>query len=71
MLTRCIGGRVTVLLYDRHDAAGPLQIRTRAEIRERYGIRGDSCEDCTTSFCYPQFSLIQERREIELEEYSL
>ena len=73
-------GRVTILFYDRHDSVrpsaasgsySPLQVRTRTEIRERYGIRGDSSEDCTTSLCYQQLALIQERREIELEENSL
>jgi hypothetical protein len=36
-------GRVTILLY-RHNAAGPLQVRTRTEIRERYGIRANFVE---------------------------
>jgi Cys-rich protein (TIGR01571 family) len=48
----------------------PLQVRTRTEIRERYGIRGDSSEDCIMSFCYRPLALTQERREIELEESS-
>ena len=46
------------------------QIGTRREIRARYGIRGNACDDCITSyFCFPR-ALIQERREIELEESS-
>ncbi|KAF8467959.1 PLAC8 family-domain-containing protein [Russula ochroleuca] len=47
-----------------------MQIRTRAEVRERYGIRGDSSEDCIISLCYRPLALTQERREIELEENS-
>jgi len=47
-----------------------LQIGTRREIRDRYGIRGNACDDCITSyFCLPR-ALVQERREIELEESS-
>jgi Cys-rich protein (TIGR01571 family) len=46
------------------------QIGTRREIRARYGIRGNACDDCiATCFC-PERTLIQERREIELEESS-
>jgi Cys-rich protein (TIGR01571 family) len=44
------------------------QIRYREEIRERYGIRGSSLNDCCISaWCRP-CALTQERREIELEE---
>jgi Cys-rich protein (TIGR01571 family) len=46
------------------------QIPTRAEARERYGIRGDVYGDCLTSWCCRPCSLTQERREIELEEGS-
>ncbi|KAH9993560.1 PLAC8 family-domain-containing protein [Russula vinacea] len=62
----CIYGALTVIFL-----GWTRQVRTRTEIRERYGIRGDSSEDCTTSLCYQQLALIQERREIELEENSL
>jgi Cys-rich protein (TIGR01571 family) len=47
------------------------QTKNRADIRERYGIRGDIIGDCFTScFCEPGV-LVQERRELELEEGSL
>ena len=46
------------------------QIGTRGEIRERYGIRGNACDDCIASCLCPERTLIQERREIELEESS-
>jgi len=45
-----------------------LQIRTREEIRERYGIRSSPINDCLVSWCCNPCSLTQERREIELEE---
>lgn len=44
------------------------QIRTREEIRERYGIRSSLVNDCLVSWCCNPCSLTQERREIELEE---
>jgi Cys-rich protein (TIGR01571 family) len=44
------------------------QIRTREEIRERYGISGSPISDCLVSWCCHSCSLTQERREIELEE---
>ena len=47
-----------------------LQIRTREEVRERYGIRGDAIGDCFASWCCRPCTLTQERREIELEENS-
>jgi Cys-rich protein (TIGR01571 family) len=47
-----------------------LQIHTRTEARERYGIRGDTYGDCLTAWCCRPCSLTQERREIELEEGS-
>jgi hypothetical protein len=37
-------GRVTVLLYRHNAARRPLQVRTRTEIRERYGIRANFVE---------------------------
>ena len=49
----------------------PLQIRTREEVRERYGIRGDAIGDCFASWCCRPCTLTQECREIELEENSL
>jgi Cys-rich protein (TIGR01571 family) len=43
----------------------------RADVRNRYEIRGEELEDCLNSMnCYPCV-LTQERREIELEEGSL
>ena len=50
-----------------------IQIGTRADIRERYSIRGGAIgdrKDCLVSFFCPSCSLTQERREIELEENS-
>ncbi|KAF8467960.1 PLAC8-domain-containing protein [Russula ochroleuca] len=47
-----------------------MQSRTRAEVRERYGIREDSNGDYITSWCFAPCALTQERREIELEENS-
>ncbi|KAI0305344.1 PLAC8-domain-containing protein [Multifurca ochricompacta] len=47
-----------------------LQISTRADIRNRYGIRGDGNGDCFASGCCTPCALTQERREIELEEKS-
>jgi len=47
-----------------------LHINTRTEIREHYGIRGDTYGDCLTVWCCRPCSHVQERREIELEEGS-
>jgi len=47
-----------------------LQIQNRADIRERYDIRGSTVGDCFASWCCRPCSLSQERREIELEENS-
>jgi len=46
------------------------QLRTREEVRERYGIRGAAFGDCLSSWCCRPCALTQERREIELEESS-
>jgi Cys-rich protein (TIGR01571 family) len=46
------------------------QINTRAEVRQRYSIRGGACGDCFKSWCCRSCTLTQERREIEVEEYS-
>ena len=46
------------------------QMDTRAEARERYGIRGDAYGDCFATWCCPSCSHTQLRREIELEEGS-
>ena len=46
------------------------QMGSRADIRNRYDIRGDSVEDCLSSLCCRSCALAQERREIELEEKS-
>ncbi|KAH9993563.1 PLAC8 family-domain-containing protein [Russula vinacea] len=53
------------------DFSWVLQIRTREEVRERYGIRGDAIGDCFASWCCRPCTLTQECREIELEENSL
>ena len=47
-----------------------LQIGDRANIRSRYNIRGGSVDDCLTSWCCRACSLVQESREIALEENS-
>jgi len=61
----CIYSGLLVLLY-----GSTLQIGTRREIRARYRIRADHCDDCLVSaFCHP-CALTQERREMELEESS-
>ncbi|KAF8467965.1 PLAC8-domain-containing protein [Russula ochroleuca] len=45
-------------------------MKSRAEARERYGIRGSGCDDCLIMcFCTP-CAVTQLRREIELEEGS-
>ncbi|KAH9052690.1 PLAC8 family-domain-containing protein [Lactarius vividus] len=61
----CIYGCLVIPGY-----AWILQIGTRADIRGRYSIRGDTVGDCLTSWCCHSCSLTQERREIELEENS-
>ncbi|KAI0249606.1 PLAC8 family-domain-containing protein [Lactifluus subvellereus] len=48
-----------------------LQIKTRSDIRNRYGIRGDTTGDCLASCLCNPCALTQERRELELEERSL
>ncbi|KAI0273900.1 PLAC8 family-domain-containing protein [Russula aff. rugulosa BPL654] len=51
-------------------AALALQAITRYDIRRRYGIRGDAINDvCISGFCHP-CGLVQEHREILLEESS-
>jgi len=47
-----------------------LQVQTRADLRERYEIRGSMVDDCFASWCCRPCALSQERREIELEENS-
>jgi hypothetical protein len=44
-------------------------MQTRAEVRERYGIRRDAIGDCLALWCCRPCSLTQERREIELEQF--
>ncbi|KAH9007362.1 PLAC8 family-domain-containing protein [Lactarius deliciosus] len=61
----CIYGSLLIPGY-----AWILQIGTRADIRGRYNIRGDTVGDCLTSWCCHSCSLTQERREIKLEENS-
>ncbi|KAH8980663.1 PLAC8-domain-containing protein [Lactarius akahatsu] len=61
----CIYGSLLITRF-----AWILQIGTRADIRGRYNIRGDTVGDCLTSWCCHSCSLTQERREIELEENS-
>ncbi|KAH9958381.1 PLAC8 family-domain-containing protein [Russula compacta] len=47
-----------------------LQGSTRQDIRNRYSIRGSFRDDCYTSWCCYARALVQERRELELEENS-
>jgi Cys-rich protein (TIGR01571 family) len=46
------------------------QVQPRAEIRERYAIRGHVVNDWLAAFCCGSCALTQERREVELEEAS-
>ena len=46
------------------------QVGSRGDVRDRYNIRGGTCGDCCSSWCCAPCALTQERREIELEEYS-
>jgi Cys-rich protein (TIGR01571 family) len=48
----------------------PGQFRDREEARERYGIRGNAIDDCVVIMCCRPCALMQEQREIELEERS-
>ncbi|KAF8811653.1 PLAC8-domain-containing protein [Phlegmacium glaucopus] len=45
-----------------------LQMGTRSSIRGRYSIKGGSCGDCCTALCCTPCELVQESRELELEE---
>ena len=46
------------------------QAEPRAEIRERYAIRGHVINDLLASLCCTSCALTQERREVEVEEAS-
>lgn len=46
------------------------QVQPRAEIRERYAIRGHVINDWLVSLCCTSCALTQERREVEVEEAS-
>jgi Cys-rich protein (TIGR01571 family) len=46
------------------------QVQPRAEMRERYGIRGHVVKDWSAALCCNSCALTQERREVELEEAS-
>jgi Cys-rich protein (TIGR01571 family) len=46
------------------------QVQPRAEIRERYSIRGHVTNDLLAALCCNSCALTQERREIEVEEAS-
>jgi Cys-rich protein (TIGR01571 family) len=70
MICIIVKGYAPLTLYLGIADAGPFQIHTRERVRERYGIRGDSTEDCATSWYCRPCALTQERREIELEEGS-
>ncbi|KAI0286347.1 PLAC8 family-domain-containing protein [Russula brevipes] len=62
----CIHGGLTVLGY-----GWIMQIHTRAEVRERYGVDGSAVGDCFSAWCCRPCALTQERREIELEERNM
>jgi Cys-rich protein (TIGR01571 family) len=47
-----------------------LQMMNRGNVRNRYNIKGGGCGDCCTSFWCAPCQLVQESREIELEEQS-
>ncbi|KAF5383065.1 hypothetical protein D9615_004825 [Tricholomella constricta] len=54
-----------------HCCAGwTLQIESRAKVRSRYGIKGDSWSDCCAIFWCAPCALTQESQEIKLEEQS-
>ncbi|KAI0279926.1 PLAC8-domain-containing protein [Russula aff. rugulosa BPL654] len=61
----CIYGGLDITGY-----SWVMQLRTREEIRDRYGIHGAVSGDCFSSWCCRPCALTQERREIELEESS-
>ncbi|KAF9524352.1 PLAC8 family-domain-containing protein [Crepidotus variabilis] len=46
------------------------QMVNRGHVRHRYNIKGSGCGDCCTSFWCSPCQLVQESREIELEEQS-
>lgn len=46
------------------------QVQPRAEMRERYAIRGHVIQDGLAVLCCNSCALTQERREVELEEAS-
>ena len=46
------------------------QAISRSDLRRRYGIRGDAFNDVLTSGCCVPCELVQEHREIQLEESS-
>ncbi|EAU82184.2 hypothetical protein CC1G_11374 [Coprinopsis cinerea okayama7 len=46
------------------------QMMNREKIRSRYSIRGGGCGDCLTACCCTPCELVQESRELELEEQS-
>ncbi|KIL64765.1 hypothetical protein M378DRAFT_162920 [Amanita muscaria Koide BX008] len=48
-----------------------VQISNRSAIRTRYNIDGGCCSDCCTAWCCTLCELVQESREIELEERAL
>jgi Cys-rich protein (TIGR01571 family) len=50
--------------------AGATQVQPRAEMRERYAIRGNVINDWLASLCCTACALTQERREVEMEEAS-
>lgn len=57
--------------YDNPDSpCATAQVQPRAEIRERYAIRGNIIYDWLASLCCTSCALTQERREVEVEEAS-
>jgi len=52
------------------NAGWGLQAISRSDVRRRYGIRGDACKDVLISGCCGPCELVQEHREIQLEESS-
>jgi len=52
------------------NAAPALQAISRHDYRRRYGIRGDGINDVLVSVCCGMCALVQEHREIQLEESS-
>jgi Cys-rich protein (TIGR01571 family) len=59
------------LLYAVTGCGFVLQAVNRGQLRNRYTISGDGCNDFCVAWCCTPCSLTQEHRELELEEQTL